>query len=182
MEQNEIVNNVDTPPTMGMPTVDPANIQELQRQLEAQQNLPMAIVGGLVASLIGAAVWAGITVATKYQIGWVAVGVGFLVGYAVNMLGKGVTPKFGYIGAAFAMFGCLLGNLLSTCGFIAIEESLPFFQVASEILSQPSFVVEIMKETFSPMDVVFYGIALYEGYKFSFKTIAPERREAFFEN
>lgn len=182
MEQNEIVNDVEIPPAVETPSVESVDIQELQRQLEAQQNLPMAIIGGLVASLIGAAIWAGITVATKYQIGWLAVGVGFIVGYAVNALGKGVTPLFGYIGAAFALFGCLLGNLLSTCGFVAIEEALPFFQVVFRLLSQPSSVVEVMKLTFSPMDLLFYGIALYEGYKFSFKAIAPDNRQAFFEN
>ena len=26
-----------------------------------------------------------------------------------------------------------------------------------------------MMATFSPMDLVFYGIAMYEGYKFSFR-------------
>ncbi|MBN2684554.1 MAG: hypothetical protein JXR40_04700 [Pontiellaceae bacterium] len=63
-----------------------------------------------------------------------------------------------------------------------VEEALPFFQVVFRLLAQPSSVIEVMKLTFSPMDLLFYGIALYEGYKFSFKTLAPVRREAFFEN
>jgi hypothetical protein len=45
----------------------------------------MAIVGGLIGGLIGAAIWAGISYATNYEIGWIAWGVGFLVGAGVRM-------------------------------------------------------------------------------------------------
>ena len=31
-----------------------------------------------------------------------------------------------------------------------------------------------MVATFSPMDLLFYGIAVYEGYKFSFRQVGPE--------
>lgn len=37
-----------------------------------------------------------------------------------------------------------------------------------------SFVPELMAETFSPMDLLFYGIALYQGYKMSFRHITQE--------
>jgi hypothetical protein len=32
-------------------------------------------------------------------------------------------------------------------------------------------VPELMLEAFSPMDLLFYGIAVYEGYKFFFRQI-----------
>ena len=35
-------------------------------------------------------------------------------------------------------------------------------------------VIEIMKETFSPIDLLFYGLAIYEGYKLSFRGLADE--------
>jgi hypothetical protein len=31
-----------------------------------------------------------------------------------------------------------------------------------------------MAATFSPMDLLFYGIAIYEGYKFSFRQLTDE--------
>jgi hypothetical protein len=34
-----------------------------------------------------------------------------------------------------------------------------------------SLVPQIMIDSFSPMDILFYGFALYEGYKFSFREI-----------
>lgn len=32
----------------------------------------------------------------------------------------------------------------------------------------------VMVATFSPMDLLFYGIAVYEGYKLSFRRVSPE--------
>lgn len=126
-------------------------------------NLLGALTAGLLAALAGAAAWALITDITKYQIGWMAVGVGFLVGYAVRKFGRGTTPVFGVIGAFFALIGCLAGNLFAVVGMVAIEGDAGFFEVLSSI--PLSAVPEIMIESFSPMDVLFYGIALYEGYK-----------------
>jgi hypothetical protein len=31
-----------------------------------------------------------------------------------------------------------------------------------------------MKDSFSPMELLFYGIAIYEGYNFSFRKITEE--------
>lgn len=44
-------------------------------------NLFGAVFGGLVAGLIGAAVWCGIAYFTGYEIGWIAWGIGALVGF-----------------------------------------------------------------------------------------------------
>ena len=130
------------------------------------QNLSLGVVGGIAAALVGAIVWAVITVATGYQIGWMAIGVGFLVGYAVKLLGKGVDPVFGYAGAAIALGGCLAGNLLTVVIMAARQESIEIMTLLSRLT--PGITVDIMKETFQPMDVLFYGLAVYEAYKISF--------------
>lgn len=130
-----------------------------------RNSIPMAVVGGLVTSILGAAVWAGITLATGYQIGWIAVGVGFLVGVGVRMLGQGETVTFGAIGAGFALFGCVLGNLFSGIGFIAGEEEISFFTALSNFDYTASFA--LLGAMFSAIDLLFYGIAGYEGFKFS---------------
>lgn len=45
----------------------------------------MALVGGIIGGVIGAAIWAGISYATNHEIGWIAWGVGFLVGAGVRV-------------------------------------------------------------------------------------------------
>ncbi|MES2996104.1 MAG: hypothetical protein V4733_04765 [Verrucomicrobiota bacterium] len=130
-----------------------------------KNNIPFALVGGLVAMLVGAAIWAVITVVTNYQIGFMAVGVGFLVGFAVRFAGKGETMIFAVIGAVFALLGCLAGNLFSALGFLSKEYEIPFFELLGKF--DFSKAPELFKETFSGMDLLFYAIAVYEGFKLS---------------
>ncbi len=148
--------------------------EEQQRQmdrLKMEQNLPLGIVAGVVAALVMAVLWAVITVATEYQIGYMALAVGFVVGFAVRFAGKGIDQAFGITGAVLALIGCLLGNFFSIIGFAAHEWGMSYFEMLSGFLSEPSLIVEVMKETFSGIDLLFYGIAVYEGYRFSFRNI-----------
>src|SRR5260221_13726610 len=80
-------------------SIDPERAKAYLSELQSQQSLLGGIGGGFISAIIGAVIWAAVTVATGYQIGWMAVGVGFLVGVAVRKYGKGLTPMFGVIGA-----------------------------------------------------------------------------------
>lgn len=155
--------------------VDELKLQMLQDKLRSEQNLTAALAAGAVASLAGALIWAALTVATGYQIGWMAVGVGFLVGLAVRFAGKGMDQVYGVVGAALALLGCLVGNYLSIVGFAADQMDLGYLEVLSSVPFGE--ILGVMQETFSPIDVLFYGLALYEGYKLSFRTFTPEEIE-----
>ena len=154
--------------------IDPTKLEQLMNSIKSRQSLSMAVLGGLIASIVAALLWAIITYATKFQIGFMAIGVGFLVGYAVNYFGKGITTTFGIVGAAFSLFGCILGNILTTIIAASLQEGVPFSAILMAFLTNPAIVAEILKETFSPIDLLFYGIAVYEGYKFSFRQISEE--------
>jgi len=147
----------------------PDNVKELLRK---QQDPVLAIIGGISAAVLGAMIWALVTVMTKYQIGYMAIGVGLLVGFSVRYFGAGIDKYFGFIGAILALAGCALGNLLTQVVFAADAESVGYI----EILSVLNFdlVLTIFEESFSPMDVMFYGIAGYEGYKFAFRKITED--------
>jgi antitoxin component YwqK of YwqJK toxin-antitoxin module len=147
----------------------PENIRELLRK---QQDLVLAVVGGLSAAVLGAIVWAMFTVATNYQIGYMAIAVGLLVGFSVRYFGAGVDKHFGYIGAILALVGCALGNLLSQVIFAADAESVGYMDIL--VLLNFDVIVSIFVESFSPMDVLFYSIAAYEGYRFAFRKITED--------
>ncbi len=159
----------------GVGEVDQTKLQMMVQELKENQNLSFGIIGGIVAAAIGATIWAVITAVTNYQIGWMAVGVGFLVGYAVRISGKGIDKTFGVIGAILSLLGCAAGNLLTACILISKHEHIPFLQLVSRLNSE--IVIEIMKATFNPMDLLFYGIAVYEGYRFSFRRLGNEELE-----
>ena len=101
-----------------------------------------------------------------------AIGVGFLVGFAMRQ-GKGIRPIFGIIGAALALISCVMGDFFSIVGLVAKEYEVSFM----DVLFDASYgeVMSVVIENMASMTIVFYGIALYEGYKLSFSAQkAPE--------
>jgi hypothetical protein len=86
--------------------------EEALAELRSEQNYAGAVLGGLIGALVGAAIWAVITVSTHYQIGWMAIGVGFLVAVLVRYFGKGIDRVFGIIGALFGDVRFHAGQLL----------------------------------------------------------------------
>ena len=152
--------------------VDPAQAQAAMRHaLIERQNIGLAIVGGLIGAAVGAAAWAVVTVVTKFQIGFMALGVGWLVGTLAWRLGRGLSPLYGVIGAILALVGCAAGNLLSACYFLsqAPDVEMSFWQILG--MMNVNLFADLMKLTFQPMDVLFYAFALYEGYRFSFRRL-----------
>jgi len=154
----------------GAVDIDQVKSQMVMQEMKDNQNLLFGMIGGIVAAAIGAAIWATLTAMTNFQIGWMAVGVGFLVGHAVRMCGKGIDKSFGMVGATLSLLGCLAGNLLTVCIAISRHQQIPFFDLLSRL--NPEIVVDLMRATFNPMDLLFYGIAVYEGYRFSFRRIS----------
>ena len=150
----------DTP----RPTVD--------RRMAYPASLSLALIGGLAAAVAGATIWALITVATSYHIGWMAMGVGLLVGGAVRVLGRGSDKSFGCLGTALAIFGCLLGNLLSACLVLASQKGLSPLTVLSYVCSNPVMIPAALVATFRSLDLLFYGIAIYAGYRFSVRRVS----------
>jgi hypothetical protein len=125
----------------------------------------LGLVGGLGIAVVGAIIWAIVTYVTGYQIGWMAVGVGFIVGHTVKILGNGSTSSFGIIGALCSLGGCVLGNLFSIYLFIAKQEGVSVVDILPNL--SMSLNMELLRASFAPIDLLFYVIALYEGYRFS---------------
>ena len=76
------------------------------------------------------------------------------------------------IGAVLSLIGCALGNLLAVVALVARSEGLEFFSFLSQLT--PELITQLMVATFTPMDVLFYAIALYYGYRLAFRQLGPE--------
>ena len=138
--------------------------------LKLEQNLGLGMIGGAVGGLVGAMIWAAVTYLTEYQIGWLALGVGFLVGLGVRYLGRGIDTMFGVAGGVIALFSVVLGNFLTALGYVAKAYEMGFLEVLQQFDYTLTF--ELMKVTLTPMDVLFYGLAIYAGYRYSFRKIS----------
>lgn len=156
------------------PSLDEAQLAMARERLRAQQNRLGGFLAGVAALVATAVIWAAITAATDYQIGWMAIGVGFVVGIAVRIAGKGIDPFFGILGAVLALVGCVLGNLLTGAYFVSEAEGTPLVETVLAFLVSPGAAFELLEVMFSPMDLLFYGFALSVGYKTSFREVTPE--------
>lgn len=154
----------DNTTTMNMLQENTVNLEELR----AQQNFPLGVIGGITASILCVFIWSLITVLTKYQITYMAIGVGFVVGFSIQKLGKGITPIYGILGAILALLTCFIGNFLSSVCLIADELNYSYSEMFLSLDVDTSIL--IIKETFQFMDILFYGIAIYTGYICSIKS------------
>ena len=122
-------------------------------------------MAGLAAAAASAGLWALITLVIKYQVVWMAVGVGFLVGWGVRLAGKGTHRVFGIMGAVLALGGCAVGNLLAIIVIAARQSDVPLPEAFMQLT--PAGVYTLIAASFSPMHVFLYLVALLEGYRVS---------------
>ena len=122
------------------------------------------LIAGLIAATVCASLWTVVTVATEYQISFMAIGVGFACGLVVAMTGGQPGALRGVLGAGCALVGCVLGNLLSAIGLEAKWAEIPYLEM---YLREFDWALSgaILEAYFSPIDLLFYGLALWFGFK-----------------
>lgn len=130
------------------------------------ENFVLGLLAGLVAAAIGAGVWMAVTVMLKVHVGFVALGVGALVGLSIRVAGNGRNILFGIMGALLTLAGCLCGEVLAAVQS-AVTPEHDFYSVLTTI-----DLVALVTTIFTKMDVimyVIYGIGIFEGYKLSMR-------------
>jgi hypothetical protein len=133
-------------------------------------NLIVGILAGLVAAVLAAIAWAAITAATNFQIGFMAIGVGFAVAFAVRYAGRGHDGRFAIASAVLTVLGCALGNFLTVVVAVAAHDHASYLDAFVGLVPR---VVEVMSTTFNIMDVAFYAIGAYFGYKYATSPLRP---------
>ncbi len=151
------------------PALSEQQMQMAMDSLRSEQNIVAGGLAGLAAALLGGGIWAIVTVMTEYQIGWMAVGIGVLVGFSMRFAGKGLDQTFGIAGAALSLIGCVVGNILTITYFIAVNRDMSFMDIFVQL--NPGIIYEMLTSTFEIIDVLFYGMAVYFGYKFAFRQV-----------
>lgn len=146
----------------------PPDQHRLQQQLGGrveEPNFTMGLIAGMAAALLCAIVWGFISAITGFQLGIMAIGVGLVCGIAVRTFGKGSEISFQFVGALSALFGCLIGNVLCLAAWGAAELGIGTLDVLGGL--GLSGAIALLGSGFGAMDLLFYGIALYCGYKYS---------------
>ncbi|MFH8795445.1 hypothetical protein [Streptomyces sp. NPDC017941] len=94
----------------------------------ARNNIGLGVAVALVTALVAAGVYGAIIGATEHEIGWAAVGVGFVVGLAAGRTG-GANPALGALGAIFSLGAVYLGQLIGAAMVIADKTGLAFSDI-----------------------------------------------------
>ncbi|MEV3928885.1 MULTISPECIES: hypothetical protein [unclassified Streptomyces] len=121
----------------------------------ARDTMGLGLLAAVVATLVAAGVYGGIIGATEHQIGYAAVGVGFLVGFAAGKVG-GRNPVLPVIGAVLALIGVYGGQLL---GEAIIATKVAPVTVSEVFFEHFSVLNEAWKADTNVISILFFAIA-----------------------
>lgn len=131
--------------------------------------LLLAVGAGLVAAIVGGVVWGLIVKWTDYEVGFVAWGIGFLVGIAVLAATRGARgPVFQVVAVVCALVGILVGKYLSFV-WVLQEVAERETQGALEIPLFSMDTVELFRDeldtVFDWIDILWVGLAVYTAWR-----------------
>ncbi|MET7340192.1 DUF1427 family protein [Streptomyces sp. NPDC087866] len=132
----------------------------------ARNNIALGAVVAFVAALVAAGIYGAIIGATKHEIGYAAVGVGAIVGFAAGKLG-GRNPALPVLSGLFALLGVYLGQLLGEA--IIISKQIPL-SVTDIFFDHFSDLNKVWKEDSDFLSFVFFAVAAVVAFSTARKT------------
>lgn len=123
-----------------------------------------AVLMGLLGGIAGGAVWYLVEILTGYRVGYVALAVGFLVGWGVILgSGKKRGGSLQIISALITLLAVLGASYLSAMHF-ANDYFREQMNATSFVWISP-FDPELLKVIVSPMGVFIWAIGVYIGFR-----------------
>ncbi|MGW0939512.1 hypothetical protein [Streptomyces sp. NPDC002666] len=132
----------------------------------ARNNVGLGILVAFIAALVAAGIYGAIIGATKHEIGYAAVGVGAIVGFAAGKLG-GRNPALPVISGVLALVGVYFGQLLGEA--IIISKQLPL-SVTEIFFDHFSDLNTVWKEDSDAISFVFFAVAAVVAFSTARKT------------
>lgn len=134
----------------------------------ARNNVALGVAAAVVAAIVAAAIYGAIIGATKHQIGYAAVGVGFVVGFAAGKVG-GRNPVLPVLSAVLSLVAVYFGQLLGEA-MIAAKE-LPV-TVSELFFDHFSLLNEAWKADSNFISYLFFAIAAVAAFSGAKKAAA----------
>jgi hypothetical protein len=143
---------------------------QVQAELKAEQQtgarFPLALAGGAAGALVGAIIWAVIVVVTNYEIGYVAVLVGYLAGQGVKLgAARGRGQALQIAAAGMAVFGLVIAKYFILAHLVVsdpgnAELGLSYFSPALFIV-----FVQNIGSSLSLFDLLWIAFALMTAWR-----------------
>ncbi|MER7494803.1 hypothetical protein ABT033_19615 [Streptomyces pharetrae] len=131
-------------------------------------NVVLGVVAAVVVALLTAGVYGAIVGATEYEIGYAAVGVGFLVGFATGRIG-GSNPVLPVISAVLSLGAVYLGQLI---GIAVLGAELAGISFTEMFIDHFDLITEGWKETADAMTFLFLAIGAFVAFSGAKKAAA----------
>lgn len=145
----------------------------LAESLIAEQNFGAGVVAAVVAALAGALAW-GVAAAVVGGVpAWFAIGLGALVGYGMQLFGKGLSTKYSIAAALIAVIGCLAGYVVAAI----IYEAKGSADTVGDILAKLHMadVVGFFVRELGFLDVFFLFLAAVAAWYFAQRDLTEEQ-------
>ena len=125
-------------------------------------NLLGGFLGGAVAAVVASGVWYAVVTLSQYQIGIVAIAVGWLVGMGV-VYGAGHRGSFALIpiSVILTLIALVTSEYLIVAHFFSLDVGY-----AVDLLQPPDFIAEVVITSLQadPLTLVFWAIALFQAF------------------
>ena len=145
-----------------------AGIETAYQEETRNPNIAMAAIFGVLASIVSGAAWFLFTVLTGYQIGYVAIGVGFVIGYAVIWAsGKKRGLSLQILSTVITTATLLISGYLLELYYIRkylLEHKADFPNYNGQWVFVSPFHPEVLQDMFSPMGLLIWAIGIYFAY------------------
>jgi len=103
-----------------MDSVEKQRNYELAEKLLSEQNFGAAVIAGVVAMILSAGIYGivkSLSEGLYYSI--LAAGIGVVIGFTMQFLGRGIDKKFALVASVYALLGCMLGNMFAVVMHVA---------------------------------------------------------------
>ncbi|MFM9594880.1 hypothetical protein ACKI1J_30025 [Streptomyces scabiei] len=130
-------------------------------------SLVMGLVAAVVTALVTAGVYGAIVGATEYEIGYAAVGVGFLIGFVAGRIG-GAGPVLPVVSALLSVGAVYLGQLIGIAMIGADELDV---SATSLFVDHFDVLTDGWSETADPMTFLFLGIGAFAAFSGAKKAV-----------
>ena len=129
-----------------------------------------AIIIGFLAMILGAGLWALVTVVTAHEFSLVAIGVGALIGLAM-FSARPTSTGIAAAAAVLTVIGCALGEFLAVPAYIAHKDGISFTKLVNLELSHPKLYFDAL----DGKTYLFWAIGAAAAFSMVFRRIQAAR-------
>jgi hypothetical protein len=129
-----------------------------------------AIALGVLAMIIGAGLWAVVTVVTEREFSLVAIGIGALVGLTM-FSAKPTSTGIAAVAALLTVIGCALGEFLAIPAYVSHKEGIGFGKLINLELKEP----RLYFDSLDGKTYLFWAIGAVAAFSMVFRRIQAAR-------